>query len=125
MADRDKQCGNGKDECEPGIGFRQEDSDDEQDDGHEFDARIQFMKDTFSGKILPESDIGKHNDERFLSGSDIYTYNDIVYHTFSKYPRLFFKYLSDLGDFSIGTFCGMQKVFKKHTECAVPAGIPP
>ena len=73
MADRDKQCGNGKDECEPGIGFRQKDGDDEQDDGHDFDARIQFMKDTFSGKVLPESDIGEHNNERFLSESDIYT----------------------------------------------------
>ena len=119
MADRDKQCGNGKDECEPGIGFRQEDSDDEQDDGHDFDARIQFMKDTFSGKILPESDIGKHNDERFLSGSDIYTYNDIVYHTFSKYPRLFFKYLSVLEDFRQILFAICKK-YPKSTR-SVPS----
>ena len=124
MTDRDKQCGNSKDECEPGVGFRQEYGDDEQDDRHDFDTRIKFMKDTVSGKILTESDIGEHNDERFLSGSDIYTYNNIVYHTFSKYPRLFFKYLSVLEVF-LRLLLAICKKAKKHTACAVPAGTLP
>ena len=116
MTDRDKQCGNSKDECEPGVGFRQEYGDDEQDDRHDFDTRIKFMKDTVSGKILTESDIGEHNDERFLSGSDIYTYNNIVYHTFSKYPRLFFKYLSVLEVF-LRLLLAICKKAKAHGVC--------
>ena len=87
------KCGN-EHECKAGIGFRQEDRDHEQDDRDDLYARVEFMDDTFTGKVLSESDIGEHNYERFLSGSDIYTFYNIVYHTFSKYPRLFFKYLS-------------------------------
>ena len=46
-------------------------------------------------------------------------YNDIVYHTFSKYPRLFFKYLSVLRDFRQMLFAICKK-YPKSTR-SVPS----